>query len=101
MKKLLVTAAVVLGSILAGCGSSGTGAQDCDANGGACVGVSSCDKGAGFLGDYDCGGGASTVCCFQRCGGAAEDFACCASGATFRPICHDGKLVCASGQTKC
>lgn len=100
MKKLLVGAVLSFGVLVAGCGSS-QGAIDCVDNGGKCVGVSSCEKGTAFLGDYDCNAGASTACCFDRCGGATEDFGCCANGTTFRPVCHDGKLICASGQTRC
>ena len=100
MKKLVAATILSLGILVAGCGNS-QGARDCEAAGGKCGGVSDCDKGKGFLGDYDCSAGASVACCFDRCGGVTEDFQCCSSGATFRPVCHDGKLVCAAGQNRC
>lgn len=73
----------------------------CTASGGSCVGVGDCGPTVGHLGAATCGA-AHLACCITPAGscGGTEDFACCASSAEFRPVCRDGALVCAEGQTR-
>ena len=74
-----------------------TGDEACAAT---CKAVADCTPGKGHLTDGTCGR-PYLVCCVPQgsCGGE-EDFACCEGGATFRPICKDGRLQCPEGQSR-
>ena len=78
-------------------------AMPCAMAGGSCVAAQECGVGTGSIGTgkFSCGG-SRRVCCFAQCGSEKEDFECCNAGHTFapRPLCQDGKLTCAAGQTK-
>ena len=75
----------------------------CTTGGGECVMPAACGRGAGSIGSskYNCGG-SQRVCCFTLCGGHMETTECCNAAHTYapRPLCQDGKLTCAAGQTK-
>lgn len=83
-------------------------ANPCQLSGGACVGVSQCGPGQGYLstlgGVVGCNSSdGNTVCCYASCGGTPAEFPCCATGATFRPSCNPTtmSLMCPSGTTPC
>jgi hypothetical protein len=112
----LVSCALVLTS---SCGVFGTSFSDdaetsrsgltnvtsmpCAVAGGTCRAAQECGVGTGSLGgsDYNCGG-SRRVCCFTTCGTEVESFECCNADHTQspRPLCKEGKLTCANGQTK-
>jgi hypothetical protein len=84
-------------------GLSNVTSMPCAIGGGSCKAASECSVGTGSLGSskYNCGG-SRRVCCFTTCGSEPENVECCNANHTFapRPLCQDGKLTCAPGQTK-
>jgi hypothetical protein len=84
-------------------GLSNVTSMPCAIGGGSCKAASECSLGTGSIGSskYNCGG-SRRVCCFSTCGSEAETVECCNANHTFapRPLCQDGKLTCAAGQTK-
>lgn len=84
-------------------GLSNVTSMPCAMAGGTCRAATECAVGTGSLGsgDYNCGG-SRRVCCFPTCGSELETFECCNTEHTLapRPLCKEGKLSCAAGQTK-
>ena len=84
-------------------GLSNVTSMPCAIGGGSCKAASECSVGTGSIGSnkYNCGG-SRRVCCFTTCGSEPENVECCNTNHTFapRPLCQDGKLTCAAGQTK-
>jgi hypothetical protein len=87
----------------ASAGLSNITSMPCAVGGGSCRAAQECGLGTGSLGSnkYNCGG-SRRVCCFATCGAEVENVECCNAAHTFapRPVCQDGKLACAAGQTK-
>lgn len=67
---------------------------------GACIAVSACAPAMGHISSAACAQ-ADVVCCapLDKCPGD-EDFACCANGTEFRPVCDGMMLGCPYGQKK-
>lgn len=76
------------------------GGKPCVEVGGSCVAVSSCGVGQGYLAKGECTGTALTCCLPLTACGGTEDFVCCSTTASFRPLCDGGQLVCSPGLTK-
>jgi hypothetical protein len=75
-------------------------APTCTGRGGVCTSVGACLQAGGHSAppEVACEGGPGATCClpYDRCGEVTIE--CCSEGATFRPACEGGELVCAFGE---
>jgi hypothetical protein len=84
-------------------GLTNVSAVPCALSGGSCRAAQDCGRGSGSIGTtrFSCGG-SRRVCCFAQCGAEKENVECCNASHTYapRPLCLDGALHCAAGETK-